>query len=189
MIIIEATIIIGMVVGVYGLKTIGKKFNYKVSKKKLKKLLVLAFDIMDTDDIKSSIKSLSDFDSKHSTNKLDKYLLEIIKEFRDNEDKRTLNESNVLNLPNEFDFDSIFDNDEEEKEKEQKEQKEEEQKEQKEQEQNDIKEKLNETQELLDELNKRRKEVINRKNEIRGRQLAKSNQFNNKRKQRSGKMG
>ena len=157
MIVVEVIIVISLCAGVYGVKLLGKKMGYKITKKKLKKLLNKGFDLMDTDMIKMAINSLSDFDGKHSSKKLDKYLMEIVNMFRDDDEKPTLNEKNVLNLSKEFVFDNIFDDDEKEEVRQLE----------------SIEEKLEETKEVLNEVEKRRKEVMLRKNMIRQRQIGK----------------
>lgn len=158
MILAEISIVIISIAGAYGIKVLLGGAKYKINKKKLKKSLRKSFDLMDVESIKRAIVSLADFDSKHCSHKLEKYLLQIIQVFRDDEEKPTLNEKNVLNLPKEFIFDSIFDNDVEEDER-----------------QLDvIEEKLEETKEVLTEVEKRRKEIMLRKNLIRQRQMGKS---------------
>lgn len=158
MLLVEAGIVIGLCAGAYGLKVLLKKTNYKIGKNKLKRLLKRGFDLMDTDLIKSAIKELSDFDGKHNSRKLDKYLLQIVNDFRDDEEKPTLNEKNVLNLVKEFVFDNIFDDDEEEEERQL----------------DEIEEKLQASKEVLSEVEKRRKEILLRKNMIRQRQIGKA---------------
>lgn len=168
MIIIEASIVVGLVAGVYGIKVLSKKLGYKLNKNKLKKLLNVAFDAMDNDLIKGAIFSLLDFDRKHNSKKLDKYLLTIIKTFRDDEEKPTLNEANVLNLRNEFVLENIFEEDEKEEERQL----------------DEIEIKLEETRQVLSEVDKRRKEVILRKNQIKQSQMMKSRKIRS-----SGGMG
>lgn len=158
MILAELSIVLIAIAGVCGIKVLSKKMGYKLSKKKLKKLLMVGFDLMDADIIHSAIMSLMDFDGKHNSKKLDKYLLEVVKTYRDDETKPTLNEKNVLNLVKEFTMDNIFDDDVIEEER-----------------QLDIiEEKMEETKQVLNEVDKRRKEIMLRKNMIRQRQIAKS---------------
>ena len=157
-VVIEISIVAGVITMVYVIKTISKKIGYRIGKKKLKKLLYYGFEIMDVNIIKNSIKALEDFDSKYHTKKLNKYLLNIVDIFRDDDTKQNLNEKNVLNLPTEFAFDMIFDTDEKEEELLV----------------DEIDEKIEETKLVLSEVEKRRKEIMLRKNEIRQRQMGKS---------------
>ena len=152
MIIIEGSIIIGIVTGVYGIKVLSKKFGYKMEKSKLKKLLVMGFDSMNSDLIRRTINSLSEFDGKHSTKKLDKYLLDIVTLFRDDENKTTLNEKNVLNLVKEFTMENLLEDEAEARAL-----------------------KVEETLERVREAEQKREEMLMRKDLIRERQLAKSN--------------
>ena len=159
MILAELSIVLISIAGFYGISRIAKKLKFKLSKKKLKKMLNKGFELMDTDMIKNAISSLIDFDSKYNSKKLNKYLLEIIKVFRDDPKKLNLNEVNVLNLAKEFVFDNIFDADEQEESRQL----------------DTIEEKLEETREVLTEVEKRRQEILLRKNQIRQRQSIKSN--------------
>jgi nucleoside-triphosphatase THEP1 len=126
---------------------------------------MLGFEVMDLDLIRSSILSLEDFNPA----KVDKYLMEIVKLFRDDDKKKTLNQNSVMNLKSSnFDFSDIFDDEVEEKERQM----------------DEIDEKLEETRQVLSDVEKRRKEIILRKNEIRSRQATKSGKMRS-----SGRMG
>ena len=157
MILAEISIILLAITTSYGIKVLAKKYGYKIRKTRLRKLLLEGFTLMDPNLIKIAITSLKDFDGKYSTNKLDKYLLEIIQIFNSNDEKITLNEKNVLNLVNKFIFDNILDDEEEE-----------------EKQKDEIEEKIEENREILNEVEKRRKEIMLRKNQIRQKQVGKS---------------
>lgn len=77
-------------------KAISKKVYYKRKKKKLKKKLFKAFEINDKQQIKKYITKCQDFDKKYNTEKLKKYLIQIIKQYP------TINEYNTLNLMKDF---------------------------------------------------------------------------------------
>lgn len=168
MIIEELSIVLISIAGVYGIRKLTKKMKYNIRKKKLKKLLNDGFSVMNTDIIKTAIKALEDFDAKYNTKKLEKYLLEIVNIFRDDDEKPTLNEKNVLGLVEELVFDSIFDDEEEEEERQL----------------SEIEEKMQETKKVLNEVELRRKEIILRKNQIRQGQVIKSGKI-----RKSGGMG
>lgn len=151
MIVIEGLIIVGSIAGSILLHNGLKRLGVIVSKKKLKKLLIKGFTILDFDVIKKAITGLKDFDYKHNTKKLDKYLLPIIKEFKDSDEKMSINEKNLKVAIGDFSqFHTIFDEDEEEV-----------------SEQNAIvDEKLDLVNEQLQEVKRRRDEVMQRKNHI-----------------------
>lgn len=77
-------------------KAISKKVYYKRKKKKLKKKLFKAFEINDKQQIRKYITKCQDFDKKYNTEKLKKYLIQIIKQYP------TINEYNTLNLMKDF---------------------------------------------------------------------------------------
>ncbi|MCH6575670.1 MAG: hypothetical protein IH795_10815 [Bacteroidetes bacterium] len=137
----------GGVIVLLGAFKIVKKLGYKRSKKLLKKALITGFENLEYDDIKIAITALMDFDSKNSTKKLEKYLLQIVNEFRENNDKLDINEANLKNsLRDLSQLHTIFDQEPEETD-----------------ELNDM------IDEKIDEVNKRRKEVMLRKNQIKSR--------------------
>lgn len=82
-------------------KEISKKIYYKNKKNKLKKKLKQAFDNNDKQQIRKYITKIQDFDKKNSTEKLKKYLINIVKEIPG------LNEYNTLQLL--IDFTTIND--------------------------------------------------------------------------------
>jgi hypothetical protein len=170
MIITEAGIVIGLVAGAYGIKVLLKKMEYKIDKGRLKKLLIKGFMLMDTDLLEKVILSIKDFDKKNNTQKLQKYLMEIYKIFRDDNDKHTLNRRGMVDLADTLDFVALFEQDEEDEENDK----------------DEIEEKLQESKDVLNEVERRRKEILVRKNMIRARQQGKAS----KEKRRSfGGMG
>jgi hypothetical protein len=158
MVVIEVAIMVGSAVLVYGVSKLSKKLGYKIKKKHIKKYLYLAFDSLDIDMLKKSFSAVKDFDSKHNTNKMDKYLFDIVQRFRDDDDKPTLNEKVVLGLKDNFDdVRDILDNEDEEILI-----------------RNDVDERLEEVREVLQDVEQRRKEMIIRKNAIRAQMLEKN---------------
>ena len=143
-----------------------KKFSTIINKRKLKKLLNLGFDDLDFDIIKEAISGLLDYDSRNGSRKLDKFLLPIIKKFRNDDTKMNINEKNLKEAVKDFSkLSSIFDEDEEEEEEQL----------------NIVDEKIEQVDADFMEVKKRREEVLRRKNQIRAIQR------NNKRS--SGNMG
>ena len=151
MIVIEGLIIVGSIAGSILLHNGLKRLGVVISKRKLRKMLAKGFEKLDFDMIKKAITGLKDFDYKHSTQKLDKYLVPIIKEFRDNDEKMSINEKNLqISIRDFSQFHTIFEPDEVEEE-----------------EQVDlVGEILDEADLQLQEVKKRRDEVMQRKNHI-----------------------
>lgn len=77
-------------------KAISKKVYYKRKKNKLKKKLFKAFEINDKQQIKKYVCKVQDFDKKYNTEKLKKYLTNIVKTYP------AINEYNTMNLIKDF---------------------------------------------------------------------------------------
>lgn len=166
MILIEAGIVIGLVAGAYGIKVVVKKMGYKVSKKKLKRMINLSFDLMDGNMIREGIEALKDFDGKHNTKKLNKYIQQIINRFRQDEDKPNLDEKKVKEALDDFDLlEFILEEDEDEEEDIK----------------DEVEEKMEEVKQVLNSVEQRRREMILRKNEIRMMMAGKSKKMDRRR--------
>ncbi len=154
----EAAALIAGTLVTIAIAKISHTVGIKVNKNKLKKLLNRGFEELDYDVIKQAFTGLVDFDSKHGTRKLEKYLLPIVHKFRDDEERMNINHKNLKLSMNDFSkLENIFDEDEEEVE-----------------EQNNVVEEQIEVANVkLQEIKKRRDEVIARKNQIRSLQRIK----------------
>ena len=142
----EVIAIVGGTLIVMGSRKVLIKLGVKMSKRKLKNLLIKGFEAVDFDMMKKAILSLQDFDEKHSTKKLDKYLGKIVKK------NKTINQSKLKEAVNNLDkLETIFDEDEDEVK---------------------VEQMSNLLNERLDEVDKRRREVLIRKNEIRQQNLS-----------------
>lgn len=108
MVIAEASVIIGICVGIYGIKKVSKKLGYKLQKSKIKKFLFEAFELLNIDMIKKAIVIIEDFDKRYNTKKLNKYLLQISQIWKEDDNKPNLNENNLLFLPNDFSINDII---------------------------------------------------------------------------------
>lgn len=98
----EVLLLSSVTIGITLYKTY-KKIKYKNKKKKLKTRLKKSFEKRNKKDIIKNIESLKDFDSKKHTNKLEKYLYDLIDEIP------FLNKDFVLSLINNFnEIDNIF---------------------------------------------------------------------------------
>lgn len=163
LVIVEVSILVASVLGVIGLKKLLSKVGVKISKRKLKKILFNGFSIIDIDMIKTAIVGLKDYDKKYNTEKLEKYIQEILKENKYNKETPDFNEENVKLSLNDFNMlENIFDETEEEK--------------------KDIEDVVDVK---LTEIEKRRKEIIIRKNEIKNQIQGKNRRMMRK----SGGMG
>lgn len=159
----EATVVTAGALIVLGSYKLFRRLRYLIRKKGLKKGLVKAFESIDSDTILRSLTHIEDFDKKHNSNKLPKYLLDIVNAFDADDTKPTLNRNNTLGLMTDFSMiDTIFDETEEE-----------------------VKEATNILDEKLIEIEQKRREVILRKNEIRSAQILK----NSKMRRTSNSMG
>lgn len=150
---------IGILFGCY--KAI-KLINRKKYKGKLKKSLIIAFNELDINKIRKSIKGLKDYDSKYNTQKLGKYIENIIELINNNDEPININPVNMEKALEDLDMlPTIFDNPEE-----------------------DIKE-ANLLDEKITEIEKKRKEIILRKNLLK-LNMVKAQKHKSK---SSGKMG
>ena len=109
MVIAEGLAILGSFFAVIGIKMLAKKWGYKIKKGRLRRMLLKGFELMDIDIIKLVIAALEDFDTKHKTKKLDKYLLNVTKTFRNRDDLPNLNEHIILNRPKDININNILD--------------------------------------------------------------------------------
>ena len=99
----EAIALASGILCVVGMQKLSKKVGYKISKRKLKKLLIEAFDLLDIPMMEKAIINMKDFDSKHQTKKLDKTINKILSK------KPDLNKENVRRMVTENNFTSIED--------------------------------------------------------------------------------
>ena len=88
----EASIITGSVMVILGVHKALKKIGIKVSKRKLKRLLVAGFDELDLDMIKRALVGLADYDEKHETKKREKYVAKIVRKTKNDPNKQDINE-------------------------------------------------------------------------------------------------
>ena len=156
----ETAIAIGSTLLVLGSRLLLKKIKQLSDKRKLKKILYKAFKDIDMEMMKDAILGLLDYDAKHKSKKTDKYLIKIVRDFKD----LNINESNLLESKNNLTMlKNIFDEDEE---------------------------RLKADDDLidarLDEITKKRKEIILRKNQLKTNNILIANRKN---RRTTGKLG
>ena len=165
----EAAIITGGVIIIFGILKGIKETGYKCSKRKLWKALHKGFIEVNGDIILETIDKLRDFDKKNKRNKLNKYINKILAENRKN-DLPNLNSKNVRGLSRNPELiHNIFDESEESILDEE----------------DIIDKKIDVVNSTLTDIERKRKDIIIRKNEIRHNMINK----NKKLRRNSGKMG